>query len=512
MPFVPQSQAMDVAFATQPAPAAFEPERPFAANLANAIATRAMIVPLDTASQHELVQLLNIILSTANIRKFVALYFKYWQPNCAMLHQASFDPETVSLHLLAAVSVMGAMYSSDAHEEWGTKRLLDFAELFVFSSDVFCCESEIASAFLGKGDAHDGASDLAQFQEFQAGFIMCIVQYWSGNPMSRNRAMENRFSEVVKVARRMKLPQCRHQPEDGRSEALWIHKECQIRYACCLLHLHQANCYSTMSIILLLDCAFSFFQNYPCRLSHTEIACDFPSQEYVFFADHPFHAPDFRVLRGPAINEVFRNLFKDGRSLDEESLNSLAGVTVLDMFILIHRTPFFPISLFLTLTYCLVLYTFINSHMTHLAPLIRATSIPHPKAMLHDPRDLPDSTSTRRTSTSTSSTRNRASSTASTTSSHRARPPSIPEDATLSAIRTALTRWRDHWFSLKDSVSKDEWGAMGFYKNGYNFWLVSQLLITKKESVDELMRMEVKCEDKLEKLKVLLKDDSMPAS
>jgi hypothetical protein len=49
---------------------------------------------------------------------------------------------------------------------------------------------------------------------------------------------------------------------------------------------------------------------------------------------------------------------------------------------------------------------------------------------------------------------------------------------------------------------------MGFYKNGYNFWLVSQLLITKKKSVDVVMQMEVKCEDKLEKLKVLLQDES----
>lgn len=48
---------------------------------------------------------------------------------------------------------------------------------------------------------------------------------------------------------------------------------------------------------------------------------------------------------------------------------------------------------------------------------------------------------------------------------------------------------------------------MGFYKNGYNFWLVSQLLITKKASVDVVMQMEVKCEDKLEKLNVLLMDE-----
>lgn len=115
--------------------------------------------------------------------------------------------------------------------------------------------------------------------------------------------------------------------------------------------------------------------------------------------------------------------------------------------------------------------------MTLLAPLVRKTQIPRTK---------------------------RSSSTSTSKSNHTA----IPEDSTLIGIRTALSRWRDHWFTLRNTVSSHEWASMGFYKNGYNFWLVSQLLITKKESVDVVMQMEVKCEDKLEKLKVLLRDES----
>ncbi|GAB1191426.1 hypothetical protein APSETT444_000599 [Aspergillus pseudonomiae] len=72
----------------------------------------------------------------------------------------------------------------------------------------------------------------------------------------------------------------------------------------------------------------------------------------------------------------------------------------------------------------------------------------------------------------------------------------------------SLSRWHDHWTRLRSATSSHDWASMGFYKNGYHFWLVSQLLITKKESVDVVMRMEVKCEDKLEQLKVLLKDDN----
>lgn len=83
----------------------------------------------------------------------------------------------------------------------------------------------------------------------------------------------------------------------------------------------------------------------------------------------------------------------------------------------------------------------------------------------------------------------------------------IPDDSILIAIRIALSRWRDYWIAQRDRVSSDEWASMGFYKNGYNFWLVSQLLITKKDAVDVIMQLEVHCEDKLEKLKVLLLDD-----
>ena len=91
---------------------------------------------------------------------------------------------------------------------------------------------------------------------------------------------------------------------------------------------------------------------------------------------------------------------------------------------------------------------------------------------------------------------------------HSTQPNAVfPEDYIMPAIRTALTRWRALWMHLRNQVPSHEWASMGFFKNGYNFWLVAQLLIIKKDSVDVVMRMEVKCEDKLEKLKVLLQDD-----
>lgn len=191
--------APDPSLAVSPERAIFEPERPFAMALTQSILARAWTVPLDSKAQEEISTNLNFLLTTARIRKFVTLYFKYWQPSCAMIHIPSFDPETVSLPLLASVIFMGAMYSSDQREAYIAKRVLDFAELFIFSSHVFAPESEVAAIFSGNRPSDDDANDWMKFQDFQAGFIITVVQYWAGSRPSRNRAMENRFSEIVKV-------------------------------------------------------------------------------------------------------------------------------------------------------------------------------------------------------------------------------------------------------------------------------------------------------------------------
>lgn len=173
-------------------------ERPFAIAMIQAILARAWTVPLDPKSQEEISINLHFLLTTARIRKFVALYSKFWQTHCPIIHIASFDPETVSLPLLASVVFMGSIYSDDLRESGVAKKVLDFTELFVFSSDIFAPESEIGANFRS-GHGVNELSDSVHLQNLQAGYIMMTAQYWAGSRASRNRAMENRFSEVVKV-------------------------------------------------------------------------------------------------------------------------------------------------------------------------------------------------------------------------------------------------------------------------------------------------------------------------
>ncbi|KAJ5729798.1 uncharacterized protein N7483_004306 [Penicillium malachiteum] len=418
-----------------------EPERPFALALIQSISSRAWILPLDPKAQEEISQCLSTLLTTARIRKFIALYFKNWQPSCPMVHLPSFDPETVPLPLLAGVVFMGAMYSHDLREVYMAKRVVDFAELFIFSTQVYSPDVEIATTFLGNRNTEEEATDWIKFQNFQAGFIIVLVQFWSGNAASRARVMETRFSEVVKLTRHLGLTKCRHLPQEHTSETMWIQMESRIR---------------TMSIVSLLDCAFYFYQNYPYRYGIFEMELDLPCEQSLFWSDHPFSEPNFRLSRNLSLYQAFQNLFaptpaeSPGRPPEYYQMD----MTIFDMFMLIH-----------------VLFAFINTQIM----LIGLTKRPgSPLLSLHSPSD--------------------------TTSP-------LPEISFLNNIRVALSRWREHWISLRNRISDDEWTAMGFYKNGYSLWLVSQLLVTNKDAVDVLMEMEVNCEDKLDKLKVLLKDE-----
>lgn len=180
-------------------------ERPFAMAMIQEILIKMWSVLLDPRAQEEVSANVHFLLTTARIRRFVFLYVKFWHPSCPIIHIASFDPEMVSLPLLTSVVFMGAMYSDDMRESCAAKRVLDFAELFVFSNDIFAYENEIGANFCADRSPDGESNELFQFQNLQAGYIILVVQYWAGSRVSRNRAMEIRFTEVVKVCFMMLL-------------------------------------------------------------------------------------------------------------------------------------------------------------------------------------------------------------------------------------------------------------------------------------------------------------------
>ena len=97
---------------------------------------------------------------------------------------------------------------------------------------------------------------------------------------------------------------------------------------------------SLMNIMTLLDCAFSFFANFPCRLSVSEMKFDLPCEEQIFASCHPFAELNFTPSRRLTTYEAFQSMFGPKANLvpGQERKSNPLGLNPMDMFILIHRT------------------------------------------------------------------------------------------------------------------------------------------------------------------------------
>ena len=100
-----------------------------------------------------------------------------------------------------------------------------------------------------------------------------------------------------------------------------------------------------MNIILTLDCAFLFFQNYPSRLTLAELECDLPCEEDIWNAKNPFSEPGFRFTRDITIKRGVEMLFNDvsppveiANTKRATSSATKPTFTIFDLFVLIHGT------------------------------------------------------------------------------------------------------------------------------------------------------------------------------
>jgi len=230
-----------------------------------------------------------------------------------------------------------------------------------------------------------------------------------------------------------------------------------------------------MNIITLLDCALCFFANFPCRLTVSEMKFDLPCEEQLFASSTPFSEPKFNPSRHITTYEAFQSLFgqlKPTTVPNQGKKGNPLGLNPMDMFILIHCKIYLnPDSLLRVLMHWIVLYVYTHTHI-----MLFSSSLP---------------TSSGGSGTSTP-----------------AGPVSLPSssDSNNSPIKAALSRWRSLWTTIRSSINNDAWASLGFFRNGYNYWLVTQLLINSKGSAEVMMGMEVGCEDTLKQLKSLLRD------
>ena len=92
----------------------------------------------------------------------------------------------------------------------------------------------------------------------------------------------------------------------------------------------------------LLDCTFSFFTNFPCRLTVSEMKFELPCEEIFFSSPHPFSERSFTFSRRVTVCEAYQSLFPQQKSTsstsDLDKKSNPLGLNPMDMFILIHST------------------------------------------------------------------------------------------------------------------------------------------------------------------------------
>ncbi|TIA06652.1 hypothetical protein D6C80_10203 [Aureobasidium pullulans] len=279
-----------------------EPEQPYASALIKALTLCLPQMSQEVDVQKQMFSKI-FLMVTARIQRLARTYFGRFHRSVGIIHPASFDPNEVSVALLTAVAYVGGMYSEDISERGVIVDGLDLLECMVFSSRTFKTLPGLEA-----NSSSDCQDDQIAFEDLQAGCLVVIAQHCFGNHTARARAMETIFGELIRICRKLGLPESRQRLEDRETEQRWLRKEARIR---------------TMAYITLMDRDFHFFHNLPCRLSTSELGFDTPCPEAMFDAEHPYRIKNFRFESNGTVLCASQNLMKNPGTMTDPRLRSL---------------------------------------------------------------------------------------------------------------------------------------------------------------------------------------------
>ncbi|ESZ92757.1 hypothetical protein SBOR_6869 [Sclerotinia borealis F-4128] len=212
----------------------------------------------------------SVLFTVTNLVDFTQLFFDHWYPNCPIIHQPTYNLETVSLPLLFVVFLIGAAYSSPRDTASLAVSCGALCEDFVFEDD------DLKSLLR----TERGGEDSASLQIVQAAFLVSVLQNWQNGPLARTRMCNRRYCEVVNIARILGLTSSRNMYATGIYPFDWIgyvEAEAKVR---------------VMTLIYLVDSHYTLFNKFPPRLMIGEMIGDISS------SDEAFAATDALVCEG----------------------------------------------------------------------------------------------------------------------------------------------------------------------------------------------------------------------
>jgi len=177
------------------------PSLQLSAAMVQAVLGPASQLSLSPQERNDLLQNITYLFRPSRIQRLVAKYLQTWHSNFSTLHMPSFVVDSTPIPLLISIVFMGAMYSQVEREVRTARILVDLAELSVFSISDLREEFEINDMFRSSHSStnQDTVPSAYALQSLQAAKLMVCIQYWSGTPVAKKRAVESRFGVVVKA-------------------------------------------------------------------------------------------------------------------------------------------------------------------------------------------------------------------------------------------------------------------------------------------------------------------------
>ncbi|KAL3474491.1 hypothetical protein BJX99DRAFT_271663 [Aspergillus californicus] len=203
--------------------------------------------------------------SARNLEKFNRIYWTAWHPHYPVIHKPTFSIEAAPVHLIAAMSIVGACFSPNENDRQNARLWLNSVEEMVFTSPYFGAMSLQDPALIN-------VHDIVQL--LQAAYCVSSFQISEGSKASQQRIRRQRFGSIVSLARDLNLFSIAHDNIDSIREGDF----------CWESFIATEECIRTMLFIYINDTGFSIFSNLPQRTRIQEMALDMACPEACFQA------------------------------------------------------------------------------------------------------------------------------------------------------------------------------------------------------------------------------------
>jgi hypothetical protein len=129
------------------------------------------------------------------MKRFLALFWSAWYPNCPISHKPTFAIHRASAGLLASMTLIGASVSLEDSDRSNARPWFDIIEEMVFEDKTLYNYSMGSSNYCSK----DGSISRERLDALQAAYFVCSLQHWEAREVSGRRIQKHRHNTLVMV-------------------------------------------------------------------------------------------------------------------------------------------------------------------------------------------------------------------------------------------------------------------------------------------------------------------------